>query len=122
MGWRSWCPAASAFIVDALVLTLLTAVLGIHPILARIVAIALAMVAGWLMHRTFTFACAGAAERCRVPALCRRGVDGGRHQLRRVRADRAGLCPAIEPLVALVVSSAVAMAFSYLGMRFAAFR
>ena len=30
--------------------------------------------------------------------------------------------PAIEPLVALVVSSAVAMVFAYLGMRFAAFR
>ena len=30
--------------------------------------------------------------------------------------------PAIEPLVALVISSAVAMVFAYLGMRFAAFR
>ena len=29
--------------------------------------------------------------------------------------------PAIEPLVALVISSAVAMVFAYLGMRFAAF-
>ena len=46
---------ATAFIVDALVLTLLTSVLGLHPIVARVAAIALAMVAGWLMHRTFTF-------------------------------------------------------------------
>ena len=30
--------------------------------------------------------------------------------------------PAIEPLVALVISSAVAMVLAYLGMRFAAFR
>ena len=30
--------------------------------------------------------------------------------------------PGIEPLVALVVSSAVAMVFAYLGLRFAAFR
>ena len=45
----------TAFLVDALVLTLLTAVVGLHPILARVAAIALAMVAGWLMHRTFTF-------------------------------------------------------------------
>ena len=46
----------TAFIVDALVLKLLTAVLGLHPIVARLAAISLAMVAGWLMHRTFTFA------------------------------------------------------------------
>jgi putative flippase GtrA len=30
--------------------------------------------------------------------------------------------PAVAPLAALVISSAVAMAFSYVGMRFAAFR
>jgi hypothetical protein len=30
--------------------------------------------------------------------------------------------PGIEPLVALVVSSVVAMVFAYLGMRFGAFR
>ena len=45
-----------AFAVDALVLQLLTAGLGVHPIAARLVAISLAMIAGWLMHRTFTFA------------------------------------------------------------------
>src|SRR3981189_1317030 len=44
------------FAVDALVLELLTVLLGINPIAARLVAISLAMVAGWLMHRTFTFA------------------------------------------------------------------
>src|SRR5690349_24508861 len=45
----------TAFAVDALTLKLLTAWIGVHPIAARVVAIALAMVAGWLMHRTFTF-------------------------------------------------------------------
>ena len=58
----------TAFVVDALVLKLLTSVLGLHPIAARLVAIALAMVAGWLMHRTFTFRVAGAAELC--PSSC----------------------------------------------------
>ena len=42
----------TAFAVDALVLELLTVLLGINPIAARLVAISLAMVAGWLMHRT----------------------------------------------------------------------
>ena len=46
----------TAFAVDALVLELLTALLGVHPIAARLVAISLAMVAGWRMHRTLTFA------------------------------------------------------------------
>src|ERR1700716_292375 len=46
----------TAFAVDALVLQLLTALLGLHPSAARLVAISLAMVAGWLMHRTLTFA------------------------------------------------------------------
>jgi len=46
----------TAFTVDTLVLGLLTALLGIDPIAARLVSISLAMIAGWLMHRTFTFA------------------------------------------------------------------
>src|SRR5256885_11159276 len=46
----------TAFAVDAIVLQFLTVVLGFHPIPARLAAISLALVAGWLMHRTFTFA------------------------------------------------------------------
>jgi putative flippase GtrA len=48
----------TAFAVDATVLQGLTALLGVPAIAARVAAIALAMVAGWLMHRTFTFAVA----------------------------------------------------------------
>src|SRR5262245_54933187 len=70
---REWTPAGqrplrhglafllsggTAFAVDATVLELLTALLGVPAIAARVAAIALAMVAGWLMHRTFTFAVA----------------------------------------------------------------
>jgi putative flippase GtrA len=111
----------TAFLVDALVLTLLTAVVGLHPILARVAAIALAMVAGWLMHRTFTFR---VAARPSLPEFLRyagvawtaAAVNYGVFVL--IVLAFAG----IEPLVALVVSSAVAMAFAYIGMRFAAFR
>src|SRR5262245_3981552 len=45
-----------AFCVDALVLHLLMAWVGLPAALARIGSIALAMVAGWLSHRTLTFA------------------------------------------------------------------
>ena len=112
---------AAAFAVDALVLKLLTLVLGLHPIPARLVAISLAMVAGWLMHRTFTFK---VAARPSLPEFLRyAGVAWA------AAAVNYGLFvlivlafPAIEPLLALVISSAVAMVFAYLGMRFAAFR
>jgi putative flippase GtrA len=112
---------ATAFIVDALVLKLLTSFLGLHPIVARLAAIALAMVAGWLMHRTFTFRVA--ARPSLAEFLRYAGVAWT------AAAVNYGLFvvivlayPAIEPLVALVISSVVAMVFAYLGMRFAAFR
>ena len=111
----------TAFIVDALVLKLLTSVLGLHPIAARLAAIALAMVAGWLMHRTFTFR---VTARPSLPEFLRyAGVAWT------AAAVNYGLFvlivltyPAIEPLVALVISSVVAMVLAYLGLRFAAFR
>jgi putative flippase GtrA len=112
---------ATAFLVDALVLKALTALAGLHPILARVAAIALAMVAGWLMHRTFTFR---VRARPSLPELLRyagvawtaAAVNYGVFVL--IVLAFAG----IEPLVALLVSSAAAMAFAYVGMRFAAFR
>ena len=111
----------TAFTVDAVVLKLLTFVFGIHPIAARLAAIALAMVAGWLMHRTFTFAVAAPPSvseflRYAGVAWSAAAVNYG------VFVVVVLVYPAIEPLVALVISSFVAMVFSYLGMRFGAFR
>jgi putative flippase GtrA len=111
----------TAFTVDAVVLELLTLVLGLHPIVARLAAIALAMVAGWLMHRTFTFAVKAPpsfAEFLRYAGVAwtAAAVNYGVFVLVVLGY------PGIEPLVALVVSSVVAMVFAYLGMRFGAFR
>jgi putative flippase GtrA len=111
----------TAFVVDAAVLKLLTLGFGIHPIAARLGAIALAMVAGWLMHRTYTFevkASPSLAEFLRYAGIAwsASAVNYGVFVL--VMLAR----PDLEPLVALVVSSFCAMAFSYLGMRFGAFR
>ena len=111
----------SAFAVDALVLEFLTAVVGLHPIAARLIAISFAMVAGWLMHRRLTFA---------VPAppsvaefLRYAGVAWSAAALNYgLFVVIVLLRPATEPLVALLVSTAASMIFSYLGMRFAAFR
>ena len=112
---------STAFAVDALVLQLLTAVLGFHPIAARLAAISLAMVAGWLMHRTFTFAVPtppSAIEFVRYAGVAwtAAAVNYGVFVL--IILAR----PHTQPLAALVASSAAAMIFAYLGMRFAAFR
>ena len=111
----------TAFCVDALVLTLLTSVVGLHPVVARLVAIALGMVTGWLMHRTFTFR---VAARPSLPEFLRyAGVAWTAAAVNYGVFVLVVLAyAAIEPLVALVISSAAAMVFAYLGMRFAAFR
>jgi putative flippase GtrA len=111
----------TAFAVDAAVLKLLTLLFGIRPISARLVAIALAMVAGWLMHRTFTF------EVKAPPTLAEflryAGVAWSAAAVNYAVFVVALLAyPTLEPLVALVVSSVVAMAFAYIGLRFGAFR
>jgi putative flippase GtrA len=112
---------ATAFAVDATVLALLTEVLDLHPIFARVFAISLAMVAGWLMHRTFTFVVAtppSFAEFVRYAGVAwtAAAINYGVFVLV-ILID-----PEIEPLVALVISSMASMVFSYLGMRFGTFR
>ncbi|KAB2920362.1 MAG: GtrA family protein [Hyphomicrobiaceae bacterium] len=115
-----FCGALS-LTVDAVVLKLLTVLLGMHPIAARLVAISIAMVSGWLSHRTFTFALTT------TPTLAEflRYVAVGWL----VSAINYGVFvaiilarPAIEPLIALFASAFVAMIFAYFGMRYAAFR
>jgi putative flippase GtrA len=112
---------AIAFAVDAVVLKLLTSGFGMHPIVARLFAISLAMVAGWLAHRRFTF-------RMAVPPSLREFLRYAAVGWL-VSAINYGffvaivlLKPNIEPLYALIGSSLAAMVFAYLGMRFAAFR
>lgn len=110
-----------AFLIDAVILKVLTAVFGIHPILARLVAISIAMTVGWLSHRRFTFRLTTPPS---LPEFLRYAA---------VQWTVAGInygifvaivlgWPAIEPLYALFISSLIAMVFAYLGMRFAAFR
>ena len=86
-----------------------------HPILARLVAISIAMVAGWLAHRRFTF-------RLTAPpsfAEFLRYAGGAAGRWRPSTTASSSLIvllrPAIEPLYALFASSLVAMVFAYLG-------
>ena len=109
-----------AFLVDAVVLNVLTGQ-GLHPIAARVFAISLAMVVGWLAHRRFTFRL---STRPSAPEFLRYAAVQWT-----VAALNYGLFvaillvrPSIAPLYALFASSLVAMVFAYFGMRFAAFR
>jgi len=110
----------TAFAVDAAVLALLTAVFGVHPIAARVVGIALAMVTGWLMHRTFTFAIATSpslAEFLRYASVAWAAAAVNYAAFVLILLARSGT----HPHIALLLSSILSMVFAYVGMRFAAF-
>jgi putative flippase GtrA len=110
-----------AFSVDALVLTLLTSLLLVHPIPARLVAISLAMVVGWLAHRRLTFAVQAApsfAEFGRYAAIAWTAAAVNYGVFVVIMLQR----PQTPSLLALVAASLVAMFVAYLGMRFGAFR
>jgi putative flippase GtrA len=110
----------TAFAVDATVLELLTALWGVPAIAARVAAIALAMVAGWLMHRTFTFAVAtppSVAEFVRYAGVAWSAAAVNYAVFVLLLLAR----PGTHPLVGVVVSSITAMVLAYVGMRFAAF-
>lgn len=112
---------STAFLIDAGLLELLTAGLGVDPIAARLVSISCALVAGWLSHRRFTFRLASpptVLEFVRyvgvqsTVALLNYGFYVAAILLR----------PGIAPVLALFISSAIAMVFSYVGIRFGVFR
>src|SRR5262245_6849286 len=110
-----------AFAVDAGVLTLLTTVFGIHPILARIVSISFGHVAGWLSHRRFTFRLTTGPTL--LEFLRYAGVQSTVALLNYgIFVLILVLWPTVQPLLALFASSGIAMFFSYVGIRFAAFR
>ncbi len=112
---------AIAFTVDATILTVLTRGLGFDPFIARLAAISVAMVAGWLSHRRLTFdvktpASLGEFLSYAAVAWTSAALNYA------VYAAILVLRPVTDPLVALVAASLAAMTFSYLGMRFGVFR
>jgi putative flippase GtrA len=124
-GLRHWLGFLSsgglAFTVDGIVLKALTLLLGWHPIIARLFAISLAMLVGWLAHRTFTFA-------LRVPPSLGEFLRYAAVGWTAAAVNYAVFVlvllawPKAEPLAALLLSSLAATLFAYLGMRYAAFR
>lgn len=102
------------FAVDAISLVVLLAATGGDPILLRVLSIALALTATWLLNRHLTF---GPSDR-------RVAVEGARYGGVGIVTAAANyliysavllFSPAIAPLVALVIGSVAAMVFSYIG-------
>lgn len=108
-----------ALTTDGLVLTSLTSV-GWHPLLARPLAIAVAMVVSWLVNRRITFAMPG---RPTLREYARFAAVSWSAQAVNYLVFGAILIahPPIPPLLALVLASLVAMFVSYFGFRYGVF-
>ena len=109
-----------ALLIDMGVLAALTRVFTLSPIIARPMAISCAMVAGWLCNRRFTFAVKT------PPALS----EFGRYATVAWGAAAVNYAcfaaillfvPMLAPEFAVVLSSLVAMAVSYVGLRYGVF-
>ena len=109
-----------ALAVDAAMLAALTRIAGLAPLVARPIGIAVAMVAGWLSHRWLTFDVTTAptvAEYLRYAAVA--WIAAALNYA--IFSAILMAYPALAPEAALVLSSIVAMIFSYVGMRFGVF-
>jgi len=106
--------------VDMGVTSALTRLAGLSPYIARPIAIFLAMIAGWLCHRRLTFAVQTPPtlrEFARYAAVAW-GVAALNYA---VYAGILAASPAVAPEAALVASSLVAMAASFVGMKLGVF-
>ncbi len=105
---------ATGFLVDAGTLWLLLTFSPLGPLSARVIAIALAMTATWLLNRSFTF---GASKRSVVVEGFRYGVIAVITSLVNygIYAGLLIMAPLLSPYAALVFASIAAMLFSFFG-------
>ena len=111
----------SAFLVDAGINSGLIHLAGVSPFVSRLVSIGCAMVFAWLMHRNVTFAVAAPP---RLGEFARFAVVAGSANALNylIYAGILLAWPSTWPFAALVVSTGIATAASYLGFRFGVFR
>ncbi len=111
----------AALLVDLAILELLTRGAGISPFLARIPAIAVAMVVSWLINRTVTFAVTT------PPTLAEFGKFAAVSWVAQAvnyasYATLLLLFPALPPAAAVILGCGPAVAVAYAGFRFGVFR
>lgn len=110
-----------ALLVDAAILALLNRVLAVDPFLSRLVAIAVAMVAGWLAHRNITFS-------VQHPPTSREFLSYASVAWTAAAVNYgiyAGILiaePVTPPLLSLVIASLITMALSYTCLRYGVFK
>lgn len=104
----------TGFAVDAGMLALLLAITPLGPFIARVLAIATAMAATWMINRRFTF---GKSRHSLVAEGSRYGGVGLFSALVNFALYSALILtfPHLWPVAAVAVSSGLSMAVSYLG-------
>ena len=110
-----------ALAVDTGITSALTRALGVPPLVARPIAIAVAIVVAWACHRTLTFAVTAAptfAEFLRYAAVAATAATINYM----IFAAIVVLSPSTAPEAALVASSIASMIVSYAGMRVGVFK
>ena len=110
-----------AFLIDAGITTLLIRLARLDPFSARLIAILIAMVAAWLMHRRITFNVAyrpTVAEFLRFAAV----ASGANATNYLIYVAILLIWPATAPIVAILISGGIAAVLSYVGFRFGVFR
>ncbi len=110
-----------ALSIDAAILETGIRLFGLHPLVARLLGISCAMVAGWLAHRTLTFMLRSRPTfrefaRYAAVAWTTQAINYGTF------ASILIVRPTLPPLAALLLASIVATIFAYVGMRYGAFR
>ncbi|MDN5929317.1 MAG: GtrA family protein [Hyphomicrobiales bacterium] len=102
------------FAVDAAVLMLLLGTTSLDPFSARLISVAVALSATWMLNRYITF---GPSSRALITEGARYGGVGMATSLINYCIYSALLLTfsAMPPLVALVLASSAAMVLSYLG-------
>jgi putative flippase GtrA len=111
----------TAFLVDAGVTGALVHFVGLDRFTARIIGITIAMVVAWLMHRRISFNVTTARSwneflRFATVAMSANALNFAVYSLILL------IFPATYYLVALVIATAIATAFSYTGFRLGVFR
>jgi putative flippase GtrA len=111
----------TAAAIDALITSGLVHSAGLDPFSARVAGILVAMIAAWLLHRRLTFAMKSAPnwrEFMRFAA-----VAWSANLLNYIIYSAILILrPGTLPVIAIVVATAIAAVFSYLGFRLGVFR
>ena len=112
------------FVVDAGVMQLLVSFAGVGAIEARAVSIPTAVLATWLLNRSFTFGKTSAAPALASLARYVAVSAGGAtiNFLVYTALVMASAALAATPMIPLAIASVVALVFNYLGSKHFAFR